>query len=95
MVEVEHLMAMSDNAGNLIDEMVRWKYEVAQIVWPVRMRRVVSGRSEAGVAFYSAVTYGDWFETVFNESLEDYRARAERDKIGERIAADTPLASQR
>ena len=88
MVEVEHLMAMSDNTGNLIDEMVRWKYYAAEIMWPIRNELVVIGVQgsiyETGEP--GSGTYGQWFEKVFYESLEDYRERAEREKIGEKFA---------
>jgi len=83
MVEVEHLMAMSDNAGELIDEMVRWKYEVAQVVLPIRSVRI-------GIdSQFGGETYGQWFERVFYEDLTEYRARAREEKIGEKIAAKT------
>ncbi len=76
--EVEQLIAMADNADDLIAELARWKYEVAKIVWP--FRKLVVDDAEFP---YGKETYGDWFERVFYESLTDYQARAKRDKIGE------------
>lgn len=84
MVEVEHLMAMSDNARKLIDEMVRWKYEVSRIIWPIRGRYHLMFSTKVPT---DDETYGMWFERVFYESLENYRERAEREKIGEKIGA--------
>jgi len=91
MADVEHLIAMSDNAGELIDEMVRWKYEVAQIVWPYRKRlyvRWVYGDDSDDDEVEIAETYGQWFERIFYESIEDYRKRAEKEKIGEKVGAN-------